>query len=103
MFDDNTAIREIDMISHFTGKAHFVCHQDTGHAILSKVLDGLQNLTNGFRIKRGGYLIKQDNIGLGIAKLYEVCRKLAHVPLSGYHFGGIICPKVEGVRTGMAV
>ena len=39
----------------------------------------------------------------GIAKLYEVCRKLAHVPLSGYHFGGIICPKVEGVRTGMAV
>ena len=48
-------------------------------------------------------LLLQTMSSGGIAKLYEVCRKLAHVPLSGYHFGGIICPKVEGVRTGMAV
>ncbi len=32
------------------------------------------------------------NMLRGIAKLFEVCRKLAQVPLSGYHFGGIIYP-----------
>ena len=60
MLDNDTPVREIDVVGDFAGETHLVGDQDAGHAFFGQVLDSDQHFLDRFRIERSFLELPKD-------------------------------------------
>ena len=64
MLGNHAVVNKEDAAADLAGKRHLVRDDDGGHALLCQFPDDSQNLLNHFRVKGGGGLIKEDDVGI---------------------------------------
>ena len=64
LFEDGAIVHEDDPVRHFTGKAHFVGHDDHGNAFAGQFDHDVEHFLDCFRIKGRGGFVKKNDLGL---------------------------------------
>ena len=63
LFDNDAAVHEDDAIGDFSSEADFVCDEQHRPFLGGKLADHAKNLSDQFRVERGGGLVEEEKLG----------------------------------------
>ena len=61
-FDDHAAVGEVHGVGQLAGEAHFMGHQDAGHAVLRQLTDRVEHFLDGLGVQRRRDLVEQHDV-----------------------------------------
>ena len=68
---DDALVHKNDLRADLACKAHFVCHNDHGHALSGELLHDLQHFADHFGVKRRGRLVKEHNVRIHCQRAHD--------------------------------